>query len=128
MPTRRFDPGFRFSTTDAVVLIVGAAAVACAATCSQDLAIFAAAAVAHFFVFCNVVRAARAPELAWAATFLACAFARTAWQLPWTPIAGTIAAATTLVIWSEVRRPSYHGVFWQRRNPELPSWWRKQRR
>lgn len=109
-----FRPGFRLSTRDVVVLVVGALGAV-------------AAAVAHFFLFCNVVRVARRPELAWSVTFLACALAQQKLGLPWPAAATIVAIATTTVVGRELRKPSYHGVLWKRINPDLPIWWSHQR-
>jgi len=94
----------------------------------MDFAVLVAAAVLHFFLFCNVCRVARPPELAWSALFLACVVAQTTLEVPWLVIAAIVTAMTTAVIWREMRKPSYHRVMWQRINPDLPAWWASQHR
>lgn len=78
----------------------------------------------HFFLFCNVVRMARPLELAWAGVFVALAAATIMLDTPgWLVTASVSLAATVVVVMVETRKPSYHGVGWQRINPGLPAWW-----
>jgi hypothetical protein len=70
---RDFKPGFRVSAIDVAVLIVGACATAYVATYAPWIGIAIGFVVAHFFLFCNVVRMARRLELTWAAIFVALA-------------------------------------------------------
>jgi hypothetical protein len=113
-----FQPGFRWSVTDVAVVAVGL----CAALERSELGLWIAVAIGHFFLFCNVLRLARALELAWAAVFVLAAVA-----LPLAPALGAIGVASLAVAMIAIRRPSYHGVLWQRINPELPQWWRARR-
>ena len=80
--------------------------------------------IAHFFLFCNVFRISRPLELAWAAVFTITAGATAATGFPgWAAaIAGTL-VATSIVLILGVRAPDYHGILWQRINPDLPQWW-----
>jgi hypothetical protein len=81
--------------------------------------------VGHFFLFCNVFRIARGLELTWGGLFVALATATLASGYPgWYATSAISIAMTTAVIAFEMRKPSYHGVFWQRVNPQLPEWWR----
>jgi hypothetical protein len=81
----------------------------------------------HFFLFCNVFRLARPPELVWAGIFVACAAATIAADTPGWLITTCVSLLTTAtVIALEMRKPSYHGVGWERLNPHLPAWWEKQ--
>jgi len=126
MVANEFRPGFRFSRMDAVVLILGAVGVAVASRYSVALAVLATTAVLHFFLFCNVFRVARMPELAWSALFVASAYAHVVLALPWLVAACAIAVGTVVIIGRQTRQPSYHGVLWQRINPDLQSWWLRQ--
>ena len=121
-PPPAFAPGFRFSATDAAALLLGAIAAAGLATFDRGLGAAAGVAVGAFFLFCNVVRASRPAELAWAAAFLALAAAAAAGGVGW-PVALGSAVAAAAVWGYEVRRPGYHGVGWRRFNPGLPAWW-----
>jgi hypothetical protein len=124
MPTRTFQPGFRLSATDVGVLVVGAAASAYAATLDRWLGVAVAFVVAHFFLFCNVLRMSRPLELTWATVFAALAAAAISLGTPSWPVVFAVSSSVTAVVaLIEARRPSYHGVGWQRVNPRLPEWW-----
>jgi hypothetical protein len=80
--------------------------------------------VGHFFLFCNVFRVSRALELAWSGVFTVLAAATLASGYPgWYFTAAISLAMTVAVVALEMRKPSYHGIFWQRVNPRLPEWW-----
>ena len=121
---REFKPGFRLSATDVVILIFGGVAAAGAWFVVPVLGIAIAFVVGHFFLFCNMVRMDRQLELIWAALFAALAAFTILTSYPGWPasFAGAVAVTVVLVI-IQSSRPSYHGVLWQRINPELPSWW-----
>jgi len=51
-----FRPGFRLSTTDALVLIAGAVGTIAAWRIAPEFAGLMATAILHFFLFCNVLR------------------------------------------------------------------------
>lgn len=123
-----FRPGFRLSTMDLLVLVAGALGAIAAWRIAVEFAVLVATAILHFFLFCNVFRVARRPELAWSAVFLACVLVRPTLGVPSLVVAGVVAATTATVIWREMRKPSYHGVMWQRINPSLPAWWSSQHR
>ena len=53
---RKFQPGFRLSMSDVIVLVVGAVACAYAMTVDRWFGIAIAFVVLHFFLFCNMVR------------------------------------------------------------------------
>lgn len=120
-----FQPGFRFSLLDFVVLIL-------AIFVGGDLAavmfwpgIAILFVVAHFFLFCNVVRMSRPSELMWAGLFVALMTATMLAGVPtWLVTFAISLAATLLLVALEVRKPSYHGVFWRQLNPRLPEWWK----
>lgn len=119
-----FSPGFRISATDAAVLIAGAAGSVLAAQVEWWMGIVIGFVVGHFFLFCNVFRVARPLELLWAALFVVLAGSTITLGLPGWPVALTMSlVATLLVIVVQMRKPSYHGVLWQRINPGLPQWW-----
>ena len=124
MPERKFQPGFRLSALDVVVLIVGGIAFAYATTIDRWFGIAIAFVVLHFFLFCNVFRVSRPLELLWAALFasLVASTMVFAW-ISW-PVAFVLTTvATLIVLWIESRRPSYHGIGWRTLNPQLPEWW-----
>ena len=123
---KEFAPGFRLSVRDVIVIVIGAAAAAYLATIEPWWGFIVAFVVAHFFLFCNVVRMARPFELAWAATFVALASATLLTEAPGWPITtGASLAVTLVVVVLQMRKPSYHGLGWQRINPQLQTWWSK---
>lgn len=124
----RFAPGFRFSWTDAAALMVGALLVCWLARLAGELALLAAFVIGHFFLFCNVFRIGRKPELVWAGAFVI--LAGLSIGLEWLDLRAALGLAlglSTLLILREMCLPRYHGIFWQRMNPRLPEWWDSRR-
>lgn len=120
----KFSPGFRLSFVDVLVLIAGMAGAAYFGTQTWWIGLVIGFVVGHFFLFCNVFRMSRSLELIWAAGFLLLAGGTIAVDFPgWPTTMGLSLALTVAVIVTEMRRPSYHGVGWQKINPELPAWW-----
>lgn len=67
---------------------------------------------------------ARPLELTWAAVFLALALATLLAEAPGWPVTIAVSLAVTLaVVVLQMRKPSYHGLGWQRINPGLRTWW-----
>ncbi len=120
----RFRPGFRLSVLDVLVLCAGAWGTW---HVGRDLWWAGAAigfVVGHFFLFCNVFRIARKPELMWAGCFVVLCAATILTGLPgWTATFAGSLCLTLVLILREMRKPSYHGVFWERVNPGLRTWW-----
>ena len=124
--TEAFRPGFRISEIDVGVLILAALGSALLARFDESLAVATAFTVAHFFLFCNVLRMSRPPELAWAALFVALAASTILLGMPgWTQTFVVMLAATAVLAGVHALRPSYHGAFWRQINPNLPDWWKK---
>ena len=122
--SRIFDPGFRMSILDGVVLVAGAAGVAFAAKSAPELAMAIGFTVGHFFLFCNLIRMRRVSELAWAAAFLALStLSSFSNLLAWGSVFAAASVMTVVLVVIELRSPSYHGIFWWRVNPSLESWW-----
>lgn len=121
-----FRAGFRLSVVDVVVLASGAVGAVLAWNDHGELAVLGAVAVLHFFLFCNVFRVARRPELFWATVFVASVAAHQFADLPWWGVATIVAGTTVVVLANELRKPSYHGILWQRINPGLRTWWASQ--
>ncbi len=121
---RIFQPGFRIDVIDSLVLVAGAVGVALLAQVEWWMGLIVGFAVGHFFLFCNVFRISRRLELAWGALFTAFAAATVITGDPgWLITAIAALAATVAVVVLEMRKPSYHGVFWQWLNPDLYKWW-----
>ena len=129
MSERPFSPGFRLSTIDVIVLIVGAGAATALARVDGWIALAVAFVVAHFFLFCNVLRMSRPLELIWAGTFASLAAATMTIGVPswWMVFARSLVLTIVLAV-IQMRRRSYLGVGWRRLNPDLPEWWRTQQR
>lgn len=107
---RKFEPGFRLSTLDVVVLVLGGGAGAYAATLDRWFGIAIGFVVLHFFLFCNVLRMSRPLELIWAVVFLGLAVGVVTLEaLTWPWVFGVSLFVTAIVTVIEIRRPSYHG-------------------
>jgi hypothetical protein len=119
-----FSPGLRISFLDVIVLAAGAWG-----TWFVGHELWWAGAVigfvvGHFFLFCNVFRIARKPELLWAGAFVALCGSTILTDLPgWTVTFAGSVCLTLILILREMKKPSYHGILWRRVNPELPQWW-----
>jgi hypothetical protein len=121
---RAFAPGFRLSALDIVVLVGGTAAAGGLWLLTPSAAFVVAFVVAHFFLFCNVFRISRGMELAWGALFIVLAGATLITGSPGWQLSALVALlGTVFVVALEMRKPSYHGVFWRRINPGLREWW-----
>lgn len=119
-----FRPGFRLSKVDVGVLITGTLGSVLAARFEPPLGAAVAFTVAHFFLFCNVLRMARSLELIWAAFFVLLAGSAILQNIPlWSHTFAAMLVITFILAVLQLRKPSYHGVFWQRINPQLPQWW-----
>lgn len=121
----RFQPGFRFSVFDGAIITVAFLGAWSLYPYSLELAIIVLFVVAHFFLFCNVVRMSRLSELIWAGAFviltsLSLVFNLFSW---WLAAASNVLLTVTLVF-IELRKPSYHGIFWKKVNPGLPDWFK----
>ena len=124
MTAAKFAPGFRLSALDVVVLVLGFGASVFLGALFWWVGILIAFVVGHFFLFCNVFRLSRPPELVWAGVFVTAAGATIVWDVPgWMGTMVISLCMTVLVVALEMRKPSYHGVGWQRINPGLPDWW-----
>jgi len=123
---RGFQPGFRFSSFDGLLLVVGAAGSLLTWPRTWWIGFTIAFVVGHFFLFCNVFRISRALELVWAAVFIVLirlTVANGIISLTTTILISL--AATGVVIGIEMKKPSYHGAGWRRVNPSLREWWEK---
>ena len=69
MPAQRFTPGFRISLFDVLVLIAGMIGAFIVGVQVWWAGMVIGFVVGHFFLFCNVFRIGRKPELIWAAVF-----------------------------------------------------------
>lgn len=121
---KEFAPGFRLLPRDVIAILIGIAAASYLFSIEPWWSFVVVFVVAHFFLFCNVVRMARPFELTWAATFLALASATLLTEAPGWPVTTAVSLVVTVaVVVLQMRKPSYHGLGWQRINPELRAWW-----
>jgi hypothetical protein len=119
-----FAPGFRLSVVDVFVVIGGIVAAITLSMYMWWWGFVLAFVLAHFFLFCNIVRMARPLELIWAGVFVVLAGATIAFDAPgWLVTASASLLVTVIVVIVEMRKQSYHGVGWQQINPGLPAWW-----
>jgi hypothetical protein len=120
----QFQPGFRLSFLDVLVLALGVFGSIYCWPRNGLLGFVIAFVVGHFFIFCNVFRLARGLEVLWASVFLiATLLALRSYDPLWMTIAIPSLIVTVIVIGIEIRKPSYHGVGWSRINPGLREWW-----
>ena len=124
MPNASFQPGFRCSIFDALILATGLLGAFWLRSHGPWLGFVIAFVVGHFFLFCNVFRISRVLELVWTTIYIAVTlFIVRSHAASWTPMALLPLVTTVFVIGIELRKPSYHGIGWQRINPDLPEWW-----
>jgi hypothetical protein len=123
----QFRPGFRISKIDVAVLLLGALGATSVARFDESLGFALAFTVAHFFLFCNVLRMARSLELSWAALFVLLAASTLLHGMPsWGHTFAVMLCVTLIFAALQLHKPSYHGIFWKRINPNLPQWWTQQ--
>ena len=119
-----FRPGFRISEIDVGVLILGTVGSPLLARLEESLAFATLFTIAHFFLFCNVLRITRSLELLWAALFVVFAASSFLIGFPaWGHTFTVMLAVTVIFAIIHVLQPSYHGAFWKQINPNLPHWW-----
>jgi len=124
MSKRQFKPGFRFNLLDGIILLTGGLGAVYFGIHIWWAGALIALVVLHFFLFCNVFRISRPPELIWAGAFTVLCGSTILTGLPgWTVACLCSLGLATLLIFRETRRPDYHGVCWERWNPNLPEWW-----
>lgn len=125
MPQSQFKPGFRISVIDIPVLAIGLTASVILGMQTWWLGFIIGFTVVHFFLFCNVFRISRAPELIWAVVFTTLAGSSIILEAPsWSITIITSLILSSFLIYRETQKPHYHGVFWRRLNSELPEWWK----
>ncbi|TWT84575.1 hypothetical protein CA13_60550 [Planctomycetes bacterium CA13] len=103
--------GFRFSVIDALAIIACGIATVWGLRELGSIAWLFPFVLAHFFLFCNIFRVPRKPELVWAGCFLfiatVCLIADT--HTLYAMVA--ILPITLAVLAYSIRLPSYHGIF-----------------
>jgi len=119
----KFKPGFRLSIVDMIVIIIAISASIYFFNSARSISYLIAFVVGHFFLFCNVTRMSRIPEIIWAIFFTALAALSIKYNLLTLPIVFLASIGLTIIlIFIESRKPSYHGLLWQKVNPNLETW------
>lgn len=113
--------GFRFSVVDALAIIVCIAFTIWGLKALGSTAWLFPFVLGHFFLFCNLFRVPRRPELVWAGCFIALAFTclvldRSILNAMW-----MVLPITAGVLLYAVRLPTYHGVGSTKHAPTLDS-------
>ncbi len=122
----KFEPGFRLSIADTIILIAGGVAAIYLATVEVLASFIVAFVIGHFFLFCNVFRISRPPELIWAATFVGLSIMTITVGFPGWILTAVISLMISIgSIIRETKSPSYHGIFWKKFNPGLEERWHK---
>ena len=119
-----FRPGFRISEVDVGVVILAILVSVLLGRLDDMLGVATLFTVAHFFLFCNMLRMNRPLELIWAALFVLLAGSTLLVGVPtWSLTLILMLSVTAVFAVIQVLRPSYHGVFWRKLNPNLLRWW-----
>jgi hypothetical protein len=123
-PDPKFTPGFRLSFQDAIVLVAGGVSSITLGRTFWPASLIIAVALSQFFLFCNVFRIPRRPELIWAGIFVVLSGGTILVGFPgWVATLATCFCTTVVLVIREMKKPSYHGVAWQKINPHLRTWW-----
>lgn len=78
----KFQPGFRISVIDGIVIVSGTIAAVSLWPTAWWIGFVVAFVVAHFFVFCNIFRVARPLELAWSGIFIVLTYCTITFGIP----------------------------------------------
>jgi hypothetical protein len=104
--------------------MLGVCAAVLLARLDERLGVLVLFVLAHFFLFCNVLRMSRPLELIWAALFVLLAASTFYFDLPpWNYTLAVMLVVTLILAFVQILLPSYHGVFWRKLNPNLEQWW-----
>ena len=121
-----FNPGFRLSFFDILILVAGLLGAWFLKTIEIDLSYILLFVVGHFFYFCNITRMSRIPELVWAACFIIISEFGVSNNIVSLGQSFLIALIITIILTVlELRKPSYHGVLWSKINPNLKEWFER---
>lgn len=102
--------GFRFSLTDALAIIVCIAATAWGLRELGEVAWLFPFVLGHFFLFCNIFRVPRKPELVWASAFLVLATGCLVADASILHAFWLALPITAAVLIYSIRLPTYHGI------------------
>ena len=122
-----FKPGFRLSTIDTLVIFTSLITACYVHSHSHLMTWVIFFVVAHFFLFCNIMRMSRVPELVWASIFIVFSSLSIQQNFPWLITFSLSFIISFILIFLETKKASYHGVFWKQLNPNLPEWFNNKR-
>lgn len=116
-PAPRRTCGVRFSWIDGVAIVMGAILTVVVWPVTPEMALAIPFTLGHFFLFCNVFRVRRQPELIWSAVFLLNAGAWYAsGHFSWLGLSAIQLPLTAFLLWRETTKPWYHGIACRRWN------------
>jgi len=102
--------GFRFSLTDGLAIVVCIAATIWGLRVVGEVAWLFPFVLGHFFLFCNLFRVPRKPELVWAGMFLLLATGCLIVDASILHSLWLVLPMTAAVLIYSIRLPSYHGI------------------
>ncbi len=102
--------GFRFSATDALAILVCVALTGWGLRELGEIAWLFPFVLGHFFLFCNVFRVPRQPELWWAGSFIVLASICLVLDLSILHSMWMVLPVTVGVLFYAVQLPTYHGI------------------
>lgn len=103
--------GFRFSATDALAIIVCAAVTIWLLPVLGSIAWLFPFVLGHFFLFCNIFRVPRKPELLWASFFITLAAICLVLDVSILHSMWMVVPVTVGVLLYAVQLPTYHGIY-----------------
>ncbi|RZA27389.1 MAG: hypothetical protein EOP10_00390 [Proteobacteria bacterium] len=123
-PDPKFAPGFRLLKHDKWAIGIFTISTIVFWKASPLLSFCSFMAAAHFFLFCNVFRIRRLPELIWSAVFLTTVYLQSRGHLSLMTMVTVCELVALILIAVSIRQKDYHGILWKKFNPELESWWK----
>ena len=103
--------GVRFSATDALAILGCGACTVWVLIEMGNVAWFFPFVLGHFFLFCNIFRVPRKPELIWAASFISIATICLVVDASLLHAMWLILPLTIGVLIYSIRLPTYHGIW-----------------
>ena len=120
-----FKPGFRISIIDIIFIMVMTVLAVSVSSINLYLSIIIILPCIQFFLFCNVFRIRRKNELIWATLYIVTGYCGYYFHINIILIVCILFSIGMLLIFSEIKHPGYHGIMWQRINPNLKYWFKE---
>ena len=119
-----FHPGFRMNLIDTFILLLGITSWYFYHFMEVAYAQIPTFVIFIFFLYCNTFRIRRAPEFVWASIFTSLSICSIYLDTPSLNLTFLIGLFIALAIIAyEMKQPSYHGILWEKINPNLKTWW-----